>query len=125
MEMILKESFGLCPYLRTMQKEKKRSILIRDEEKELRKADECEEPAIRKMKEKIRCRTDRTMKNRWASLATECIREIEESSESEKEAIRRYRAAARDGIDGLGRRKKEGHGWVRTTKLVLNEEMKT
>lgn len=119
---ILRESIDRCPYLRERQREQKRRIQIQDEQRNIYAIETDGETAIERMKEKIRKRTDRTIRNRWIRMATDYIREIEKSTDGEKKAIRKYLSAVRSGIEATDTRKSEGHAWVRTKKLVMNEE---
>ena len=123
MTMTLRESCGLCPYIREMQREAKRNALIRDMGKRPREEpdDELAESGtvLAKALAQEARRIDRQTKAKWAGLAKAYKVQIEDIHD--RECVRDYLKEVREALD-LPKRRRGEKAWIRTEKLQFSEE---
>jgi len=109
-KMIMKESFGLCPYMASMQREQKRNAAIRDEKRRQNEDATTDIPEaellMARLNAHIKKRIKSQTKTRWISLAKEYAKDLVISEPMEKDAMRRY---LQEAIE----KKEKSKRWVR------------
>ena len=124
--LILKESFEYCPYIRAMQKEKRRNAVIQNNDKRLESEMDADIPEVTKLKAHLKRRVERQTKQKWVQYATEYASEIVMSGPVEREAMRKYLDMTKEAVLDMNRKsatkKKESKYRRRVKNTPFNEE---
>ena len=112
------ESFGLCPFLREIEREKKRTAEIAERKRMLRDTEDIPEREL----EHIRIRDGKPTKEKWVRMLTKFAKDIQFSGPMEQEQMRKYLQESRNSLDRLNRREKEKK-WTRTEKIRFAEKL--
>lgn len=105
--LVLKESFEYCPYIRAMQKEKRRNAVIRNNDKQMENEIDTDIPEVTKLKAHLKRRVERQTKQKWVQYATEYVSEIVLSGPVEREAMREYLDMTREAVQDMNKKLKQ------------------
>ena len=118
--LVLKESFEYCPYIREIQKEKRRNAVVCDDSKRLENEMNRDIPEIRKLKAHLKRRTEKQTKNKWVQYATEYASEIVFSDR--KNEIRQYVDMVKDAVESINRKDRERKLFQKNRKIRSREK---
>lgn len=120
--LILKESFEYCPYIRAMQKEKRRNASIEDGDKRLENEIDMDIPEAARLKAHLKRRVERQSKNKWVQYATEYASEIVLSDSIKRNEMRQYLDLVKDSVMQMNQKDHERKLLKKNQKIRSHEK---